>query len=135
MITGLLEQHGVRQAEVSLTFIGAARIRTLNRRYLGTDRVTDVISFDLSGSGQPEGGATGPGTGKPQTLVGDIYVCVPQAKKQAARLGATHTEELFRLAAHGVLHLLGYDHEIDAEKQEMNRLQERLVGEYCSPGR
>ena len=130
MILHLLRAQKVKQAEISLTFVGAQRIRKLNREYLGRDRTTDVISFDLSG-GRPVS-ESGRSAGCP--LVGDIYVCVPRAKKQASDYGISAEEELFRLAVHGVLHLMGYDHEKDTESRRMNRLQEQLVSEYRPGG-
>ncbi|MBN2287771.1 MAG: rRNA maturation RNase YbeY [Candidatus Glassbacteria bacterium] len=126
MIVSLLESRQVARAEISLTFVGAEMIRRLNREYLGSDRETDVISFDLSGEG--DAGVKSRGAKTP--LVGDVYICVPRAVKQAAAYAVPVQEELLRLAAHGVLHLLGYDHRNEAESREMDRLQERLVGRY-----
>jgi probable rRNA maturation factor len=123
---GLLSARKIKQAEISLTFVGTVRIRRLNREYLGRDRVTDVLAFDLSGG---EEDSTG-GRNSHSPLVGDIYVCVPRAKKQAADHGIPAWEELVRLAVHGVLHLLGYDHENETDSRRMNRLQENLVSGY-----
>jgi len=109
-----------------LTFVGAVRIRKLNREYLGRDRVTDVLAFDLSGEGPDSAGCRN----SRSPLVGDIYVCVPRAKKQAADHGIPAEEELVRLAVHGVLHLLGYDHQSESGSLRMNRLQEGLVNGY-----
>jgi len=85
-----------RYAALSVTFVGLARIQTLNREHLGHDRPTDVISFALTG---PDG-----------ALVGDIYVCGAVAAKQAKALGVPLKEELVRLVVHGTLHVLGHDH-------------------------
>jgi len=128
MILRLLRLRKVKQAEISLTFVGAKRIRKLNREYLGRDRATDVLSFDLSGEGLVSESI--PDADSP--LVGDIYVCVPRAIKQAADYGIPPEEELFRLAVHGLLHLLGYDHKDDDNSRRMNRLQEQLVNKYRS---
>ena len=117
MVTKLVTDAGVREAELSLALVGAGAIRKLNREYLGHDWVTDVIAFDLSSGG---GGM----------LMGDIYICLVQAGEQARRFGVSHEEELFRLAAHGTLHLLGYDHENDGEREEMFAVQERAVKKY-----
>ena len=115
-MTEILSEAEVGEAEVSLCFVGRDMIRSLNRQYLGHDYVTDVISFDLS-----EGGTL---------LVGDIYICVLQAVSQATRFGVSAEEELFRLAAHGTYHLLGYDHEDPAGQKEMYALQENAVRRY-----
>ena len=91
-----LSDDGTMNGEVSLTLVGDDRIRALNRDYLGRDRVTDVISFALHGPDEP--------------LLADIYIGYPQALRQAAELGLSAHEELVRLAIHGTLHALGYDH-------------------------
>jgi len=113
----LIADSGVNEAEISLALVGAAAIRRLNRHYLGHDWTTDVIAFDLS-----EGGQVG--------LVGDIYICLVQARRQARRFGISLEEELFRLAAHGTLHLLGCDHENEKDRTAMFELQERAVSKY-----
>ena len=118
MIAGLLRDHGVNRAQISISCVGSTLIRKLNREYLQRDCVTDVIAFDLSAGGS--GGIYSP-------LVGDVYICVPRALEQAARLNLGGEEEIVRLAAHGVLHLLGYDHEKPADASEMTELQEEYV--------
>src|SRR3990172_2496706 len=77
MIAGLLRDHGVNRAQISISCVGSTLIRKLNREYLQRDCVTDVIAFDLSAGGS--GGIYSP-------LVGDVYICVPRALEQAARL-------------------------------------------------
>jgi probable rRNA maturation factor len=114
MMKEILLEEGVEQAELSISFVGRSMIRRLNRDYLDHDRVTDVISFNLS---EGAGGA----------LVGDIYICVLVARDQAARFGVCGEEELFRLAAHGTYHLLGCDHEDEEDRERMFALQERAV--------
>ncbi len=91
-----LADEGAEEGEVVLTLVADDRIRSLNRDYLGHDRVTDVISFSLQDPGEP--------------LLADIYIGYPQALRQAAELGLSAREELVRLAIHGTLHALGYDH-------------------------
>ncbi|MCE5270513.1 rRNA maturation RNase YbeY [bacterium] len=117
MLHSLMRTHRKPEAEVSLTFVGRSLIRRLNREYLGHDYVTDVISFSLSEPEEAE-------------LVGDIYICLPRAEQQAAWYGAPAREELVRLAAHGTLHLLGYDHEKPEEAARMNELQEACVDSF-----
>jgi probable rRNA maturation factor len=119
MVAALVSDAGVADADFSLTLVGTAAIRKLNREYLGHDWVTDVISFNLS-----EGGVG--------LLMGDIYICLVQAREQARRFGVSHEEELFRLAAHGTLHLLGYDHENEDDRGKMFAVQERAVKKYYS---
>jgi probable rRNA maturation factor len=109
------ERATARVAALSVTFLGPARMRALNRAHLRHDRPTDVISFALPG---PDG-----------RLVGDIYVCPSVARAQAREAGVPPREELVRLIVHGALHLLGYDHPEGAGRfrSAMWRRQERLV--------
>ena len=94
--------------EVSILFCGDRRMRSLNRAYRGLDRSTDVLAFPAEAPG----------------ILGDIVVSVPYAARQAARLGEAVVHELDRLLLHGLLHLLGYDHETD--RGEMDALEARL---------
>lgn len=104
-----------RRASVSITFAGPRSMRTLNRRWKGADRATDVLAFPLRG---PEG-----------AVAGDIYICRHVALREAARLGVAPREELLRMVVHGVLHVLGYDHPggPDRVKSSMWRRQERYL--------
>lgn len=95
--------------ELALVLAGDARLRSLNRRYRGKDRATDVLSFP--GAGGDEG-------------VGDVVISVDSARRNARRLGRSLPEELDVLALHGFLHTLGYDHEKD--DGEMDRLEALL---------
>jgi probable rRNA maturation factor len=95
--------------EVSLVLTGDRAMRTLNARYRGKDRPTDVLSF-------PGGGGRGE--------LGDIVISVPTAERNARVLGRSLAQELDVLALHGFLHVLGYDHETD--DGTMDRLERRL---------
>jgi len=123
MTTEILNSHRVHWCEISLTFVGEDKIKSLNRQYLGRSGVTDVISFNLSEQGSLD---------SDNPLVGDIYICVARAGKQAKDLGVPLKEELVRLAAHGVLHLLGYDHQNEKDAGRMFKLQEEAVGRHCA---
>ena len=108
-----------RVAALSVTFIGPARIRSLNRTHKGKDTVTDVIAFGLANPAGP--------------LVGDIYICPAIASRNAKRAGTTLKDELRRLVVHGVLHVLGYDHPFGAAERvtsAMWRRQERYLAKY-----
>ena len=107
------------RARVDLTLLDAAAMRRLNRRATGRRALTDVISFALP---QPGGG-----------LVGDVYIC-PQA---AEPRGGSRAEELVRLAVHGTLHVLGYDHPggPGRTRSAMWRRQERYVRRLLNGGR
>lgn len=112
-----LAAHQVDGAEVSLTLLGDAQIAALNERYLGHEGPTDVISFPLYGPGEPP--------------LGDVYIGVDQALRQALECGVPPAEELARLAVHGTLHVLGCDHPDgpEREKSPMWEKQEAIVRE------
>lgn len=102
---------------VTIVFAGEALMRQLNRDFRGVNRVTDVLSFP---SEQSEYERT------MQPLAGDIVICVRQAARQAKEPDMTFDTEIAQLILHGLLHLHGYDHAIDAG--EMNDLEMRLRG-------
>jgi probable rRNA maturation factor len=115
-----LRAEGVDEAEISVALVGDAEITALNREYLDHEGPTDVISFALHEKGDPP--------------LGDVYVCVDQAARQAAEFGATPREEVLRLAVHGTLHVLGYDHPEGAERtgSEMFVRQEELLKAFLA---
>jgi probable rRNA maturation factor len=96
------------RGEVTIAFVGDARIRTLNRTWRGVDQATDVLSFP---AGEPG-------------VLGDIVIATGVAARQARAAGHDETTEHRVLALHGLLHLAGYDHEADAG--EMARVEARL---------
>jgi len=112
-----LRAERVKDAMLSITFVGRAAISRINRRYLGHQGPTDVISFGLDRSGRR--GA----------VVGDVYICVEVARDNARRQRISAGEELLRLVVHGTLHVLGYDHPTGAERttSRMWRKQERIL--------
>ncbi len=114
-VVAVLRAEGARAAELSVTFLSDEGIARLNEEYLGHEGPTDVISFPL-----PDPGGR---------VVGDIYIGRDQAARQAAELGAELREELLRLAVHGTLHVLGYEHpeEEGREDSPMYRRQEELL--------
>jgi probable rRNA maturation factor len=107
-----------RDADISITFLGAVTMRQLNGDYLGHDWPTDVVSFGLVG---PDG-----------RLAGDVYLCRAVAARNARRHGVSLRQELVRLVIHGTLHALGYDHpEGDHRiRSPMWRRQERYVKRF-----
>jgi probable rRNA maturation factor len=115
-----LRHEGVRNGEVSITLLDDAEIAEMNRDFLSHDGPTDVISFALYEPGEDP--------------VGDVYVGWDQAVRQAEANGVTPEEELVRLAVHGTLHVLGYDHPDGAERlaSEMWQLQEVIVAEVLA---
>lgn len=113
VVGGCLARLGEGGAEVHLLLTGDETIRELNRRFLGEDRATDVLSFP-DGDELPSGGR----------LLGQIVISLDAARRQAAQFGHDELRELSELVLHGVLHLLGHDHHRDGGK--MNRLELRL---------
>jgi probable rRNA maturation factor len=95
--------------DVALRISGDRELRRLNRRFLGKDQATDVLSFPS--------GDKGPGA-----HLGDIVISWPVVIRQAAEFGHPAESELALLAIHGFLHLLGWDHATRTDEVEMNRL-------------
>lgn len=98
------------EPEFTLSFVAPEDIQRLNRTFRKVDAVTDVLSFE-------SGGETDPGSGR--EYIGDIVICISRAKEQAELSGHRLIDEISLLEIHGLLHLLGYDHYTDEEKQEM----------------
>jgi rRNA maturation RNase YbeY len=114
----LLRGLRLPDAELSLLLVSDRQMRVLNRRWRARDRPTDVLSF-----AQHEG----PG-GAPDDVLGDVVISVDTARRQAAERGSTLGREADRLLIHGLLHLLGYDHErSDAEARRMRRRERALA--------
>ena len=112
-----LKSEKVRDAMLSITFVGRAAISRLNRRYLGHEGATDVISFGLER------------VSKRDAVLGDIYICVEVARVNARRQRIAAGEELLRLVVHGTLHILGHDHPTGATRttSPMWRRQEKIL--------
>ncbi|HWR82056.1 MAG TPA: rRNA maturation RNase YbeY [Candidatus Deferrimicrobium sp.] len=94
---------------INLVFSTDHHLRALNRRFLNRQRTTDVLAFPLS-TERPDAS---------DEIVGEIYISVPVARRQADSYGVTLTSELLRLFCHGLLHLLGYDHKKAADATVM----------------
>ena len=116
------EIYDVADAEVSITLTDDAHIHVLNREYRRVDRPTDVISFALNESEEPAI-AGGPAV----NVLGDIVLSVERAAAQAADYGHSLRREIVFLTVHGMLHLLGYDHVEETERQEMEEEQRHVM--------
>jgi len=123
LVAGALEAEGVDNAEASVEFVGERRIRALNAEYRGKDQVTDVLSFPLEDAGQGPGPAAVGGPAAPPRLLGDVVVCARQALRQARADSLPPALELAVLLVHGTLHLLGYDHEVDAGQMALRQAE------------
>ncbi len=111
----LLQSCGIPDAELSILFTGDRAMRSLNRRYRGIDRTTDVLSFS-----QREGQFADI---RPDIL-GDIVISIPTAVRQAREQNHSLSQEIERLLVHGLLHLLGYDHERSPKEAHKMRCKE-----------
>ena len=110
----ILRHLKVKQAELSLAFVTDQTIHELNRQYRHKDRPTDVLSFPLADERCP-------------TLLGDVVISVDTARRQARQRKRAFADELRALLIHGILHLLGYDHEVsDSEAVRMRRKEREL---------
>ena len=123
---------------VTVALVADARVQALNRRYRHVDRVTDVLSFAMTSAGPGSRGAgrragkmgglprtAAPGAGRAGSVwLGDVVIAMGTARRQARAAGHGLADELRLLALHGLLHLLGYDHERDGGR--MARLERRL---------
>jgi probable rRNA maturation factor len=105
--------------EVTVAFASDARVRSLNRTYRGVDTATDVLSFPAE---QPSGNATVARATRP--YLGDVVIARGVARRQAKAQAHPESTEWRVLALHGLLHLLGYDHEADTGT--LRRLEQRL---------
>jgi len=94
----------IKLPEISLVFASDSRMKSLNRKYRGRNRVTDVLAFDY----------------------GEIIVCLPQAKRQAKKIGHSLKKELAILLIHGILHLAGYSDETKKGYNKMINKQKEL---------
>jgi probable rRNA maturation factor len=119
VVSGCLERLGRENCEVHLLIAGDDRLKELNRRFLGLDRATDVLSF-ADGERLPTG----------TVLLGEIAVSLDAARRQARELGHGEERELEELVLHGTLHLLGYDHVRD--RGEMNEIELTLREELLA---
>ena len=126
-LLGLLSEE---ESELSLVLVSGSRMRELNGQFRGKDKTTDVLSFPLGEEGMPPGA--------PRCL-GDVILnverCQEQAEERSRELADPNyglLEELTFLTVHGVLHLLGYDHEQESEALEMEAKERELFAHFSS---
>lgn len=117
-----LNYQKITNAVFNIIIVDKDTIQKLNREYRNKDSVTDVISFAL------EDDDTFIKTDL--RVLGDIYICLDRAKEQASEYGHSLLRELSFLSIHGLLHLLGYDHQTKEDESVMFDLQEMILNEY-----
>jgi len=101
---------------LEINFINSAEIHLLNKKHLNHDYTTDIITFDYSDDFE--------------SLDGELFISVDDAKLNAKKYKVTLNEELARLVIHGILHLLGYDDQITTDKIIMKRMENKLLSSY-----
>lgn len=115
-------EHVAKPAELSVLLADDPTVHELNKTYRGTDEATDVLSFSQTEGepfAQPEGA---------MPHLGDVIISIDTARRQAAEYTVSLQDEVSHLLVHGVLHLLGYDHEDAAEADVMRRHEEAILG-------
>ena len=121
----VMKNLGCLNQEVSILLTVDADIRKLNQQFRNIDRATDVLSFPQD----PDEDPITPG----EIILGDIAVSLDTAQAQAKEHGLTFEEEIILLLIHGILHLLGYDHEISEQEDERMRIKTRELFSLVFP--
>ena len=106
----VIKEEGSK-GDLCITITDDARIRRLNKKYRRIDRATDVLSFEMRERG----------------MLGDIVISVDSAKRNAKRFGVTFGSEVGRLAVHGALHLLGFDHSKKIDRDRMRKIEDAYL--------
>jgi probable rRNA maturation factor len=136
----VLEEEGLTgDAELSVLFVDEGAIAELNSRFLGKEGPTDVLAFPIDEepieSGRsPDSGGTGPGMpSEPEdmpVLLGDIVICPAVAYRNAPEHAGNYDDEVALLVVHGLLHLMGMDHQEDDEAEEMETKERELLARH-----
>lgn len=116
----MLRHLGREEHELSILLTDDAFIQTLNETHRGKNRPTDVLSF-------PQNEDEGAPTALDHGLLGDVVISLDTAERQARGRKHSLMDEVTFLLAHGILHLLGYDHETDEDEAKMDAMTQRLV--------
>ena len=140
LATSVLAAEGVRgQAEMALLFVTRESIAEMNRVHMGVEGPTDVLAFpidlvDNSRAAGPSARTATPTASRVDAtelplLVGDVVVCPSVASEQASSHAGTFEDEIALLVTHGILHVLGYDHDNDANAAKMRNRERALLEE------
>ncbi len=121
----VLELTGREEFELTVGVIGNAEMRRLNTKFRHKDYATDVLSFPAA-ENLPQG----------MPLLGDVIISLDKARQQATEGRRSLREEIVKLLIHGIVHLLGYDHErSEREARIMKRLEKKIYRALCEPGK
>ena len=115
-IAAIPELRRRRHAEINVLIVGSAEGRRFNRQFRHRDYATNVLSFPYE-----------PVRGEKTRLLGDLVICAPVTSREAAEQGKRVRDHYAHLTVHGVLHLLGYDHQTDTEAAPMEALERRIL--------
>ena len=122
----LLHAVGEDASSLSISLVNDRKIQSLNREHRGKDKATDVLSFPLYEAGE-RGHTDG------ERMLGDVVISVDTARRQAAEYDAPLENEIHRLLIHGILHVLGHDHEEPGERADMEAEERRLAAAIGMP--
>ncbi|MCU1491586.1 MAG: putative rRNA maturation factor YbeY [Acidimicrobiaceae bacterium] len=128
-------------AELSVLYVDALAITSMNERFLGHEGPTDVLSFPIDDASDasraddqpgaaPPGELQGGDEGNAPLLLGDVVICPQVAFSNAPEHAGTYDDELALLLVHGILHVLGRDHEADAEAEAMEAREQELLDQF-----
>ena len=140
----VLSARGVKgETEVSLLFVDEDAMAALNEQFLGKSGPTDVLSFPIEDEPGPSGrspdlGGSGPGSSAEEgalMLLGDVVICPEVAARNAEEHGVSFDDEVALLVVHGLLHLLGMDHEDETEAGRMEALEQQLLNRFYQVSR
>ncbi len=115
----MLASIGESRAELSVMLTDDASIHELNRKHRRKSRPTDVLAFPMDENGE--------GPSRAVRLLGDVVISLDTAARQARERRRALMDEVVHLLAHGLLHLVGYDHHTDADERRMNAAAEKLI--------
>jgi probable rRNA maturation factor len=126
------------EAELSVLFVDEDHIGVLNKRYLGHEGPTDVLSFPIDGA--PDLAASGLAPARTPSdpddqplLLGDVVICPAVAARQAPSHAGSYDDELALLLVHGILHVLGMDHAVEDERVAMQARERELLDQFHGP--
>ncbi len=119
LVGAVLEECGRADSDVTVLFAGDSFLHKLNLEYRGIDKTTDVLSFAMMEGDE----STTPA--EAESVLGDVIVSVERASVQARRYRKPVGHEILKLVAHGVLHLVGFDHASTNERKRMRRIENR----------
>jgi probable rRNA maturation factor len=122
----LLREVDEEDSALSISLVDDREMQTLNREHRGNDKPTDVLSFPLYEPGEAH-------AVHGERLLGDVVISVDTARRQAADYDAPLQNEIHRLLIHGILHVLGHDHEEPAERTAMEEEERRLAAVIGMP--